>query len=51
MAYGATGGLPPVLVSTLKLRQAGFAESMDTEAMFRKWFELFQAKRLLPSLP
>ena len=51
MAYGAAGGLPPVLVSTLKLRQAGFAESMDTEAMFRKWFELFQAKRLLPSLP
>ncbi len=48
MAYGATGGLPPALVSTIKLRQAGFAESMDTEAMLRKWFRLFQEKRLLP---
>ena len=48
MAHGAEGGLPPALVSTIKLRQAGFGESMDTEAMFRKWFELFQRKRLLP---
>jgi len=48
MAYGAEGGLPPALVSTIKLRQTGFGESMDTEVMFRKWFELFQRKRLLP---
>ena len=50
LAFGARGGLPPVLVSTIKLRQAGFGESMDTEAMFRKWFRLFQDQRLLPSV-
>ena len=48
MAHGAEGGLAPALVSTVKLRQAGFHEVMDTEAMFRKWFALFQEKRLLP---
>jgi len=48
MAHGAEGGLPPALVSTVKLRQAGFHEVMDTEAMFRKWFALLQEKRMLP---
>ena len=32
-----------------KIMQAGFREVMDTEAMFRKWFRLFQQKRLLPA--
>lgn len=49
MAHGATAPLPPALVSTIKLRQAGFSEVMDTEAMFRKWFRIFQERRLLPS--
>lgn len=48
MAYGFEGTLPPALVSTVRLRQAGFHEVMDTEAMFAKWFGLFQAKGLLP---
>lgn len=48
MAHGATGGIPPALVSTVKLRLAGFHEVMDTEAMFRKWFKIFQDQRLLP---
>ena len=48
MAHGSEGGLPPALVSTVKLRQAGFHEVMDTEAMFRKWFALLQEKRMLP---
>ena len=47
MAHGAQGGLPPALVSTVKLRQAGFHEVMDTEAMFRKWFAEFQRRGLL----
>jgi nucleoside-diphosphate-sugar epimerase len=38
----------PSLVSTVKLRQAGFAEVMDTEVMFNKWFRLFQDEGLLP---
>lgn len=46
----ATGGgeLPPVLLSTIKLRQAGFGECMDTEDMLRKWISYFQRERLLP---
>lgn len=36
------------IVSTVKIKQAGFTEVMDTEVMFRKWFKLFQDARLLP---
>jgi nucleoside-diphosphate-sugar epimerase len=39
---------PPVLVSSIKLRQAGFHEVIDTEDMFRKWFRVYQDKRYLP---
>jgi nucleoside-diphosphate-sugar epimerase len=48
MRYGHTEPGPPAIVSTVKIAQAGFAEVMDTELMFRKWFKLFQQKRLLP---
>ena len=48
MATGAEAAHPPALVSTIKLRQAGFHEVMDTEAMFRKWFAILQEKRMLP---
>src|SRR6185295_16871214 len=52
MAYGRAA--PPgtlagaALVSTVKLRQAGFTEVVDTEAMFRRLFRAFQDARLLP---
>jgi nucleoside-diphosphate-sugar epimerase len=49
--YGlALGGedLPPVLLSTIKIRQAGFHDCIDTEDMFRKWISHFQHERLLP---
>ena len=48
MRYGHTEPGPPALVSTIKIAQAGFHEVIDTEIMFRKWFKLFQSKRLLP---
>ena len=48
MGYGRNVPGPPALVSTIKLMQAGFCEVMDTEAMFAKWFAMFQAKGLLP---
>jgi nucleoside-diphosphate-sugar epimerase len=48
MAHGAAGGVPPALVSTIKLRQAGFHEVMDTESMFRKCFAMLQQLKLLP---
>jgi nucleoside-diphosphate-sugar epimerase len=49
MRYGHTEPGPPAIVSTIKIQQAGFHEVMDTEVMFRKWFRVFQQKRLLPS--
>ncbi len=36
------------LVSTIHLRQAGFAECMDTEVMFEKWIRQYQQEGLLP---
>jgi hypothetical protein len=47
-AYGVEHAPPPILVSTIKLRKAGFAGCMDTEDMLRKWFTRFQDLRLLP---
>jgi nucleoside-diphosphate-sugar epimerase len=48
MRYGHTEPGPPAIVSTVKIVQAGFHEVMDTELMFRRWFKVFQQKRLLP---
>jgi hypothetical protein len=44
-------GIPrpaPALLSTVKIRQAGFADCIDTEDMVREWFATFQRLRLLP---
>ena len=49
-AHGREQPLPPMLVSTIKARQAGFHACMDTEDMFRKWFRRFQELRLLPPI-
>ena len=46
-AYGAKRPPPTTLVSTIKARQAGFHECMDTEDMFRKWFRRFRELRWL----
>jgi nucleoside-diphosphate-sugar epimerase len=48
MRHGRTDVGLPSIVSTIKIHQAGFHETMDTEVMFRKWFKLFKAKGLLP---
>lgn len=39
---------PPILTSTVALRQAGFCETMYTDEMFAKWFARYQADGLLP---
>lgn len=39
---------PPMLVSTIKLRQAGFHGCLDTEDCFRKWIKRFQERQWLP---
>jgi hypothetical protein len=38
----------PALLSTVKIRQAGFGDCVDTEDMLREWIAIFQARRLLP---
>jgi hypothetical protein len=48
MRHGRTDVGPPSIVSTVKINQAGFHETMDTEDVFRKWFRVFQRTRLLP---
>jgi nucleoside-diphosphate-sugar epimerase len=48
MRHGRTDIGPPSIVSTVKINQAGFHDTMDTETMFRKWFHTFQRTRLLP---
>jgi nucleoside-diphosphate-sugar epimerase len=48
--YGRDTARFPQLVSTIKIRQAGFGDCIDTEDMFAKWFGRFQRRRLLPPL-
>lgn len=49
MNHGRAAPLPPVIMSSVKIRQAGFHACMDTEDMFRKWFGQLQQRRLLPT--
>ena len=47
-AYGATEPLPPAFVSTVKIKQAGFCETYDTEESFRYWLQVLQDRKVLP---
>lgn len=49
MNHGRAAPLPPVIMSSVKIRQAGFTVCMDTEDMFRKWFGQLQRHGLLPT--
>jgi nucleoside-diphosphate-sugar epimerase len=40
-----------LLVSTIKVRRAGFADCMDTEDMLREGLETLAARRIIPPLP
>jgi nucleoside-diphosphate-sugar epimerase len=52
-AYGQAGPPGAALVSTIKLRQAGFGDCIDTEAMFAKWLTRLAERGVIPrpSLP
>ena len=41
----------PALLSTVKLRGAGFGDCIDTEDMLCEWLTRFQDRQLLPSIP
>lgn len=47
-AAGASAPPPPALLSTIKLREAGFHGVRDTEATFREAFRTLQERRVLP---
>jgi nucleoside-diphosphate-sugar epimerase len=47
-AYRATESPPPVFVSTVKIKQAGFCGVYDTEESFRHWHEDLIARRIVP---
>ena len=49
MGFGAPIQAPAaILVSTIKLRQAGFADCVDTEEMFVRWLGDLANRRILP---
>lgn len=47
-AHGRRTSAPPAIVSTVKIRQAGFADCVDSEDMFAAWFARLRAMRVLP---
>jgi nucleoside-diphosphate-sugar epimerase len=47
-AFGARQAPASILVSTIKLRQAGFGDCVDTESMFRKWLLRLADRKVLP---
>ena len=48
--FGSSGGRStPALLSTIKIRQAGFDDCIDTADMFRYWFAKLQKEHLLPA--
>jgi nucleoside-diphosphate-sugar epimerase len=46
--YGLAAASAPTLASTVKIRQAGFQDCVDTEEMFRRLFRRYQELRWLP---
>ncbi len=47
--FGYGGRALSTLVSTIKIRQFGFAECIDTQAMFTKHLRALQRERILPT--
>ena len=48
LGYGRERVPMPQLVSTIKIRQAGFTDCVDSEADLTSWFERLRARRLIP---
>ena len=48
-ASGAATAPPPALVSSIKIKQAGFTATWDTEESFCHWLRELQRRRLIPS--
>lgn len=46
--YGLKELPPPAFVSTVKIKQAGFTETVDTEVAVRHWLKVLMDRRILP---
>jgi nucleoside-diphosphate-sugar epimerase len=46
--YGLKQLPPPAFVSTVKVKQAGFTETFDTELAVRHWLNVLMDRRILP---
>ena len=47
--YGVEAGpAPSAFVSTVKIKQAGFCETYDTEETFRYWLRKLIERKILP---
>lgn len=46
--YGLEEPPPAAFVSSIKIRQAGFGECMDTELMWQHWLEDLMRRRIIP---
>ena len=49
-SYGASQLPGSTLVSTIKLRQAGFGDCVDTEVMFRRWLRELVDRKVIPPI-
>jgi nucleoside-diphosphate-sugar epimerase len=47
-AYGAKRVPPPAFVSTVKIKQAGFCGTWDTEESLRHWLQVLIERKVLP---
>jgi hypothetical protein len=48
-AYGVEDAGPRAFVSTVKLKQAGFTDAMDTEESFCHWLRDLMDRKILPA--
>ena len=46
--YGLKQAPPPAFVSTVKVKQAGFTDTYDTELAVRHWLNVLMERRILP---
>ena len=49
-AFGAATPPAPAFVSTVKVKQAGFCDTFDTEESFTDWLTALQRRRVLPRM-
>jgi nucleoside-diphosphate-sugar epimerase len=47
-SYGVKTPPPPVLMSTIKIKQAGFTETCDTEQSICHWLKVLVERRVIP---